>query len=160
MMAMTLLILKNIQYDDQGEEKSTSNQLTEIDCILRQLKSIMKQQQQQKGTKTPRRTVTQINKISQMSQEILVKLFCTMQRIKKYASTLIVQIIRPFCNSSRNLAQAMQIDKNQIKLFKENVCEQHMVFSLIQSVDFIQDIVSQHLQLIGVCLEDELSKEA
>lgn len=42
MMAMTLLILKNIQYDDQGEEKSPAGRLTEVDCILRQLKSIMK----------------------------------------------------------------------------------------------------------------------
>ena len=42
MMAMTLLILKNIQYDDQGEEKSPAAQQTEVDCILRQLKSIMK----------------------------------------------------------------------------------------------------------------------
>ena len=35
MMAMSLLILKNIQYDDQGEDQITGQQPTEIDCILR-----------------------------------------------------------------------------------------------------------------------------
>ena len=43
MMAMALLILKNIQYDDQGEDQIGGLPPTEVDCILRQLKSIMKQ---------------------------------------------------------------------------------------------------------------------
>ena len=76
-----------------------------------------------------------------MQPDLLLKLLSTTGRIKKFASDLIVTIIKPFSNASRQLAQAMRVDKNQIKLFKENVCEQHMVFALIKSVDFIHDTV-------------------
>lgn len=99
----------------------------------------------QKGVKTPRRATPAFNNTAQMQPDLLLKLLSTTGRIKKFASDVIVTIIKPFCNASRQLAQAMRVDKNQIKLFKENVCEQHMVFALIKSVDFIHDTVCQQL---------------
>jgi len=35
LMAMSLLILKNIHYDDHGEEKSLGDEPTEIECLLK-----------------------------------------------------------------------------------------------------------------------------
>ena len=52
----------------------------------------------------------------------------------------------------------MNIDKNQIKLFKENVCEQHFVFTLIKSVDLIHDTVCHQMQLNGINIYDEASQ--
>ena len=54
----------------------------------------------------------------------------------------------------------MHVDKNQIKLFKENVCEQHSVFTLIKSVDFIHDTVCHQMQLNGISFYDEPSQGA
>lgn len=89
----------------------------------------------------------------------MLKLLSTTERIKKFASDFIVQIIKPFCNAGRQLALAMHADKQQIKLFKENICEQHVVLSLIKSVDFIHDTVCQQLQMLGVNFQEGLQKE-
>ena len=35
LMAMSLLILKNIHYDDHGDEKNLGDEPTEIECLLR-----------------------------------------------------------------------------------------------------------------------------
>lgn len=116
--------------------------VTEIDCILRQLKSIMKQQQVQKGVKTPRRVNPTVNNNkSVLSLELLHKLHATTNRIKIYAQDFLQQIIRPFYFSSRQLANVLRVDKHEINLFKDNICEKHMIFALIQSVDFIHQTV-------------------